>query len=111
MGRHWAATSLLSRPDVLHPRVLLFDWRIASSYPVDIAQEIQICIPEISHFPTCFRRPGSHATRNTDQLRAFGLYLLLIQLRHPSPSLRLVVQVQLCVYHPLIHIPGRFLTS
>ena len=66
---------------------------------MDIAQEVQDRTPEIPEFPPAFHRPDCDATRNTDELCALGHRLLLIQLRDPSPPLRLVGQVQLCVYY------------
>ncbi len=98
VGCHWPATSVFAWPDVLWPRVLLPDWGNSSACPVGTAQELQDCIPEICQFPDLFHRLGYHATSNANKLRALGPHLLRIQLYHSSSPLRLVVQVQLCVY-------------
>jgi hypothetical protein len=65
---------------------------------MDITQEVQDWPPEIPEFPPAFHRDYRDATRNANQLCALDYHLLLVQLRHPSPLLQLVVQVQLCVY-------------
>jgi hypothetical protein len=98
VGCDWPAASLLARPALLWSRLLLLAWCSAPDHPVDIAQEVQDQRPEISEFSPAFHRDDWDTTRNTDQLCALGYHLLLVQLRHPSPLLRLVVQVQLCVY-------------
>ena len=99
VGCDWPAASLLARPALLRSRLLLLAWCSAPDHPVDSSQEVQDRSPEIPEFPPAFRRDGCDASRNTDQLCALGCHLLLVQLRHPSPLLQLVVQVQLCVYH------------
>ena len=90
VGCHWPATSFLARPDVLRPRFLLFVWCHLSSYSVDTAEKVQDCIPEIPQLPAHFHGVEYYATRNPAQLCALGRPLLYLQLRDPSPPLRLV---------------------
>jgi hypothetical protein len=100
VGCHWPPTSHLSRPALLRPRILLLAWCNPSDYPVEAAQQkIQGWIPEILQLPAGFHRPKCYAPRNTNQFRALGPNLLVIQLCHPSPPLQLVGQIQLCVYY------------
>jgi hypothetical protein len=104
VGCNWSAASLLARPALLWSRLFLLTWCSAPDHPADIAQEVQDRTPEIPEFPSAFHRDDWDATRNTDQLCAVGYHLLFVQLRHPSPSLQIVVQVQLCVYYFLFDI-------
>jgi hypothetical protein len=97
VGCNWPAASLLARPALLWPCLLLLDWCSSPDHPVDIAPEVQDQRPEIPKFPPAFLRDDWYTTRNADQLCALGCHLLLVQLRHPSPPFRLVGQVQLCV--------------
>jgi hypothetical protein len=99
VGRNWPAASLLARSALLRSRLPLFAWCGAPDNPVDITQEIQDWNLEIPEFPPAFLRAAWDATRNTYQLCALGSRLLPVQLRHPSPLLQLVGQVQLCVYY------------
>ena len=103
VGFNWPATSLLTRPALLWSRLLLRDWYGAPGHPVDIAQKVQDQNPEILEFPSVFHLDAGNATRSTDQLCALGSHLLRVQLRHPSPLLQLVGQVQLCVHRFLFN--------
>ena len=98
MGCNWPAASLLARPALLWSPLFLPAWRGAPDHPADITQEVQDRTPEILAFLPAFHGDGRNTTRKTDQLRALDYHLLLFQLRHPSPSLQLVGQVQLCVF-------------
>jgi hypothetical protein len=78
VGCHWPATSLLARPALLRPRVLLLARCRLSAHPVDSAEEVQDCIPKIPQLPDPFHCDEYDATRNTDQLCALGAHLLRI---------------------------------
>jgi hypothetical protein len=93
VGSNWPTASLLARTALLWSRLFLLAWCGAPNHPADIAQELQDRTPEISEFPLAFLRDDWDATRNTDQLRALGSHLLLVQLCYPSPPLQIVVQV------------------
>ena len=99
MGPDWPTASLLARSALLWSSLLLIGWCSAPNHPANIAQEVQGQRPKILEFTPAFRGGECDATRNTDQLCALGCHLLLIQLRHSSALLQLVVQVPLCVYH------------
>ena len=99
MGCHWPATALLARPALLRSPILLLAWCNSSGYPAGTAKEVQDRIPEPSKLPPGFPRNGYDVTRNAYQLHDLGPHWLHVQLRHPSPPLQLVDQVQLYVYH------------
>jgi hypothetical protein len=78
VGCHWPATSHLSRPALLRPRVLLLAWCNPSSYPVEAAHEFKGRIPEILQLSGFFYGRELYAPRNTDQFLAWGPNLLVI---------------------------------
>ena len=99
VGLNWSAASLFVRPALLRPRILLFARCDPSAYPVGVAKEVQDRHPKISEFPSAFHLVDRASARNTAKLCVLGSRLLRIQLRHPSPPLQLVGQVQLCVHY------------
>jgi hypothetical protein len=98
VGCDRATASVLERPAVLWPRILLPGWRRRAVHPVGIAQEVQDRFPQVPQPPGHLYEHGYAAARDAAQLCALGARLLCLQLRHPPAVLWLVVQIQLCVF-------------
>ena len=95
VGCHWTAASVLARSNVLWPCLLLPHRRHFAVRPVCPAQEVEDELPQVPQLPAHLHWHGQPATRDSAQLRAVGVSLLHLQLRHPSAPLWLVGQVQL----------------
>jgi hypothetical protein len=62
---------------------------------VDSPQEVQDVISQIPQFPGHLHWHRLHTARDAAELRDLGIYVLRVQLHHPSPPHSLVVKVQL----------------